>query len=89
MLFGDEHVQRYRETDGREGHEWQPGVHTLLLPDPTIHGFDAPPERETEVEAMAHITCVGSSRDEIATLRNVGLGRGSSGSMIITVPSRS
>ncbi len=31
MLFGDEHVQRYRETDGREGHEWQPGVFTLLL----------------------------------------------------------
>ena len=31
MLFGDEHVQRYRETDGAEGHEWQPGVYTLLL----------------------------------------------------------
>ena|ERR1700754_3122183 len=23
MLFGDEHVQRYIETDGAEGHEWQ------------------------------------------------------------------
>ena len=31
MLFGDEHVQRYRATDGREGHEWRPGVYTLLL----------------------------------------------------------
>lgn len=31
MLFGDEHVQKYRETDGEVGHEWQPGVHTLLL----------------------------------------------------------
>lgn len=31
MLFGDEHVQRYLETDGAEGHEWQPGVFTLLL----------------------------------------------------------
>jgi len=31
MLFGDEHVQRYLETDGREGHEWRPGVFTLLL----------------------------------------------------------
>lgn len=31
MLFGDEHVQRYQETDGDEGHEWQPGVFTLLL----------------------------------------------------------
>jgi deazaflavin-dependent oxidoreductase (nitroreductase family) len=31
MLFGDEHVKRYIETGGREGHDWQPGVPTLLL----------------------------------------------------------
>lgn len=31
MLFGQEHVHRYRETDGEVGHEWQPGVFTLLL----------------------------------------------------------
>lgn len=31
MLFGQEHVDRYRATDGEEGHEWQPGVFTLLL----------------------------------------------------------
>lgn len=31
MLFGQEHVERYIETDGAEGHEWQPGVFTLLL----------------------------------------------------------
>lgn len=31
MLFGQEHVQRYQATDGTEGHEWQPGVYTLLL----------------------------------------------------------
>jgi deazaflavin-dependent oxidoreductase (nitroreductase family) len=30
MLFGQEHVKRYRETDGAEGHEWQ-GVTVLLL----------------------------------------------------------
>ncbi|MEP6954842.1 MAG: nitroreductase family deazaflavin-dependent oxidoreductase [Solirubrobacteraceae bacterium] len=30
MLFGQEHVDRYRATDGEEGHEWQ-GVRTLLL----------------------------------------------------------
>jgi deazaflavin-dependent oxidoreductase (nitroreductase family) len=30
MLFGQEHVDRYRETDGAEGHEWQ-GTRTLLL----------------------------------------------------------
>jgi deazaflavin-dependent oxidoreductase (nitroreductase family) len=26
-----DHVRRYLETDGREGHEWRPGVPTLLL----------------------------------------------------------
>ncbi len=31
MLFGQEHVERYRATDGAEGHEWKPGVFTLLL----------------------------------------------------------
>jgi deazaflavin-dependent oxidoreductase (nitroreductase family) len=31
MLFGDEHVRKYRDTAGEIGHEWQPGVFTLLL----------------------------------------------------------
>src|SRR3712207_819905 len=30
MLFGKEHTRRYKETDGKEGHEWQ-GTQTLLL----------------------------------------------------------
>jgi deazaflavin-dependent oxidoreductase (nitroreductase family) len=30
MLFGREHVERYRETDGAVGHDWQ-GTTTLLL----------------------------------------------------------
>ena len=30
MLFGQEHVERYRATDGEEGHEWR-GTVTLLL----------------------------------------------------------
>ena len=30
-LFGQEHVERYRETNGAEGHEWRPGVYTLIL----------------------------------------------------------
>ena len=30
MLYGKEHVQRYRETGGEEGHDWQ-GTKTLLL----------------------------------------------------------
>jgi deazaflavin-dependent oxidoreductase (nitroreductase family) len=30
MLFGDEHVRRYRETEGEEGYHWN-GVRTLIL----------------------------------------------------------
>jgi deazaflavin-dependent oxidoreductase (nitroreductase family) len=30
MLYGEEHVRRYRETDGQEGHDWQ-GTQCLLL----------------------------------------------------------
>jgi deazaflavin-dependent oxidoreductase (nitroreductase family) len=30
MLFGQEHIDRYRETDGAEGHEWR-GTKALLL----------------------------------------------------------
>jgi deazaflavin-dependent oxidoreductase (nitroreductase family) len=30
-LFGQEHVERYRQTDGEDGHEWRPGVYTLIL----------------------------------------------------------
>ncbi len=29
-LYGKEHVKRYIETDGREGHEWR-GANTLIL----------------------------------------------------------
>jgi deazaflavin-dependent oxidoreductase (nitroreductase family) len=30
MLFGQKHVDRYRATDGAEGHDWE-GTQTLLL----------------------------------------------------------
>ena len=30
-LFGDEHVRRYRETEGAVGHMWRRGAKTLLL----------------------------------------------------------
>lgn len=30
-LYGREHVEAYRRTGGKEGHEWRPGVFTLLL----------------------------------------------------------
>lgn len=44
MLFGAEHVDRYRATDGAEGHEWQPGVYTLIL---TTTGRRSGEERRT------------------------------------------
>lgn len=31
MLYGQGHVKAYRESKGEVGHEWQPGVYTLLL----------------------------------------------------------
>jgi proline iminopeptidase len=31
FLFGEEHVRRYRETNGEEGFEWREGSHILLL----------------------------------------------------------
>ena len=30
-LYGAEHVERYIDTDGREGFEWRNGTHILLL----------------------------------------------------------
>jgi len=30
-LFGEEHVQRYRETGGQVGHDWKRGSKILLL----------------------------------------------------------
>ena len=43
MLFGQEHVERYRATGGNEGHEWQ-GTQTLLL---TTTGRKSGEERTT------------------------------------------
>jgi deazaflavin-dependent oxidoreductase (nitroreductase family) len=43
MLFGKEHVDRYRETDGEEGYEWE-GTQTLLL---TTKGRKSGEERTT------------------------------------------
>ena len=43
MLFGQEHVDRYRATDGEEGHDWQ-GTTTLIL---TTKGRRSGEERPT------------------------------------------
>lgn len=43
MLFGQQHVDRYRATDGAEGYEWE-GTQTLLL---TTTGRKSGEERAT------------------------------------------
>lgn len=44
MLYGPEHVKRYRETDGEEGHIWQKGSTVGLL---TTTGRKSGEERTT------------------------------------------
>ena len=44
VLFGKEHVDRYRATDGKEGHDWQRGSSVLLL---TTKGRRSGEERTT------------------------------------------
>jgi deazaflavin-dependent oxidoreductase (nitroreductase family) len=44
MLFGQEHVDRYRATDGEEGYVWQRGTTILLL---TTRGRRSGAERTT------------------------------------------
>ena len=50
MLFGQEHVSRYRETDGAEGHEWQ-GTTVLLL---TTTGRQTGEKRTTPLIYQRH-----------------------------------
>jgi deazaflavin-dependent oxidoreductase (nitroreductase family) len=50
MLFGTEHVERYRATDGAEGHDWQ-GTQTLLL---TTTGRKSGEQRTTPLIYAPH-----------------------------------
>ena len=50
MLFGAEHVKRYVETDGEEGHEWR-GTTTLIL---TTTGRKSGEERSTPLIYRQH-----------------------------------
>ena len=50
MLFGQEHVDRYRATGGEEGHEWQ-GTQTLLL---TTKGRKSGEARTTPLIYASH-----------------------------------
>jgi deazaflavin-dependent oxidoreductase (nitroreductase family) len=49
-LFGQEHVERYRETDGEEGHDWQ-GTTVLLL---TTTGRNSGAKRTTPLIYQRH-----------------------------------
>jgi deazaflavin-dependent oxidoreductase (nitroreductase family) len=62
MLFGDEHVKRYRETDGAEGHEWREGSKILVL---TTTG-----RRSGEPRSMALI--YGTHRDDYLVVASKG-----------------
>lgn len=50
MLFGKEHVKRYVETDGAEGHEWQ-GTTVLIL---TTTGRKSGEQRSTPLIYQRH-----------------------------------
>ena len=50
MLFGQEHVEKYEETDGAEGHEWQ-GTTTLIL---ATKGRKSGEERKTPLIYQQH-----------------------------------
>jgi deazaflavin-dependent oxidoreductase (nitroreductase family) len=51
MLFGQEHVDRYRATDGEEGYSWQRGTTILLL---TTRGRKSGEERTTPLIFQPH-----------------------------------
>ena len=74
VLFGPEHVRRYRETDGEVGHDWQ-GTITLLL---TTTGRNSGEERTTPliyqpvgVDAYAIVASKGGSDQPPAWYRNL------------------
>ena len=50
MLFGEEHVRRYVETDGEEGHDWR-GTTVLIL---TTKGRRSGEERPTPLIYQPH-----------------------------------
>jgi len=74
VLFGPEHVRRYRETDGEVGHDWQ-GTITLLL---TTTGHKSGEERTTPLiyqpvgeDAYAIVASKGGSDQPPAWYRNL------------------
>jgi putative NADPH-quinone reductase len=53
-LFGQQHVDRYRETGGEEGHDWQGTTVLLLTTTGTPYDdFQAKADREVPVVVLA------------------------------------
>jgi deazaflavin-dependent oxidoreductase (nitroreductase family) len=73
-LFGQEHVDRYRATDGEEGHDWQEGTSILLL---TTTGSQSGEERTTPLiygragDAYLVVASKGGSDEPPAWYRNL------------------
>ncbi|WP_067796623.1 nitroreductase family deazaflavin-dependent oxidoreductase [Actinomadura formosensis] len=73
MLFGKEHVKRYQETDGAEGHAWQ-GTTALLL---TTTGRKTGKERttpliyQTEGDAYLVVASKGGADEPPLWYRNL------------------
>jgi len=61
-LFGDEHVKRYRETDGEVGHIWKNGSTVLIL---TTEGRRSGEQRSTPL-------IYGRSGDDYLIVASVG-----------------
>jgi deazaflavin-dependent oxidoreductase (nitroreductase family) len=62
MLYGKEHVERYRATDGEEGHDWLEGSPVLLL---TTIGRKSGEERTTPL-------IYGRSGDDVLVVASQG-----------------
>ena len=73
MLFGQEHVRKYRETDGEEGHDWQ-GTTALLL---TTTGRKSGEERTAPLIYQEHdgaylvVASKGGADDPPAWFKNL------------------
>ncbi len=73
-LFGEEHVRRYRETDGEVGHIWRRGSKILLL---TTTGRTTGEPRTTPLiyesagDRLVIVASKGGARDDPGWYRNL------------------
>lgn len=73
MLFGEQHVARYRETGGAEGHDWE-GTHCLIL---TTKGRSSGEDRDsaliygTHGDAYVVVASKGGAPDHPSWYKNL------------------